>query len=142
MFEKSVLLAKANKPTYEEIFATAVSTQMKAYQATLKELDDFLDAGDLPQVTLDIMNIIKADLLNIIDGFRRIREGKAAEAFSFVRSIDEILAKLRPAKLIIFNIEDYFQNGKLKADSKQLFYDKMEECRPYIEAARRAFLES
>ncbi len=139
MFEKSVLLGKANKATVNEVFKLPIKEQVAAYKETLRALDGFLDAGDLPRVTTASMTVIKSDLLNVMTGLRQIKDQNLQESLTYVRSVDEILTHLRPAKIIIFNTEGFFQSDKLKEESKDAFYNKMEECRGHIENAIRIF---
>lgn len=140
-FEKSFLLSYAKKESYEAVFGDNITAQIDVYKATLKELDNFLDAGDLTKTTLDMMGFIKNDLLKVMEGLRRLQEEHSSEAFKYIKSIDQALADLRPAKQIIFNSEEYFQSGKLKSESKEIFYSKMAECQLKISSARKAFLK-
>lgn len=139
-FDKSFLLSYAKKESYEAVFADSIGSQIDVYKATLKELDNFLDTGDLTKITFDMMSFIKNDLLKVMEGLRRIQEEHSGEVFKYVKSIDQMLADLRPAKRIIFNSEEYFQSGKLKTESKEIFYLKMADCQEKISMARKAFL--
>jgi hypothetical protein len=137
VLENSILLAKAKASTFDAVFAQPINRQIEAYRATLKDLDDFLDAGDLTKVTLSMMNVIKTDLLNIMTGLRQLQEDHRLEALAYVSSIDGVLAKLRTAKFIIFKSEDFFKGETLKPESKDAFFSSMEACQSQITEARK-----
>ena len=72
MFEASVLLLKAQRNSVEEVYQEPTITQINLFKSILMDLDEYLDTGDLTQITLKSLEVIKVDLLWIISGFRQI----------------------------------------------------------------------
>lgn len=140
MLEGSVLLGIAQKTNIHDVYAESINTQVVWFKNTLIKLEDFLDTGDLTQLTPSSLSVIKTDLLNIINGFRQIQAKNSTELFTLVKSMDKMLTYLRNARNIIFECDSMFEGNKLRDEKTEIFYPKMSACRADIAEALTAFL--
>jgi hypothetical protein len=140
VLEGSVLLEIAEKKKVSDVYEQPIDRQIVWFNKTLTKLEDFLDTGDLTQLTPESLSVIKTDLLNIINGFRQLDIRKSAEVYAQVTSIDKILKHLRDSRNIIFTCDSMFDGKKLRDEKTETFYKKMDECREHIAESLKAFL--
>lgn len=133
----SILQQKAQQYWGKNFTKASYDIQIVIYQETLVDLEEYLDTGDLRELTSSSLNIIKRDIRDIIEGIRGLRSKIPPGT---VNSIDGTLDKLRKARINLDVMIGMFDiSGNLKENKSRAFFEQMEKTRQVIETALGLF---
>ncbi len=137
ILQHSMLQQKAATRNVSNISRIPADAQVDLFCETLKELEEYLDTGDLRKLTETSLGVIRDDVLEIIKGLRNLQ---GSHNMGLVRSFDGILQNLRVARdglqtsLAMFDASGHLNETK----SKKLFAE-LRNVRETIAKALRSF---
>ncbi len=135
----SILNDKANSKRVENLRNAPNRILLDIYQATLKDIDAYLDTSDLRRLTSKSLAIIRNDLLEIISGIRAIPTSDAARR---IKTIDGVLEELRLARDLIQVALGMFDNfGQIDAKNSKKLLSELRLCRSQIAKANSLFIK-
>jgi len=136
VLRQSILQQKVRDAGFTSIQAAPHSSLLTMCQSTLKELEKYLDTGDLRQLTYSSLGIMKQDLLDIISS---LREVPLTEQKEKIRTMDGILNNLRLARDNLQTAHGMFKGELLDESKSKKFFAEHRSARENIEKALKNF---
>ncbi len=110
---------------------TPSTDKVRLYKSTLETIEEWLDTGDTRKLTLDALEILIKDVLDVIKGIRGISLGDlGSEA-----SVSAILENLRKARTELNDASTVLE----KRGTTHAFFERLTKCQEYLSTALRYF---
>ena len=136
MLQQSLLQQKARERGFFNLSTVPHKDLLALYKDTLKELDIYLDTGDLRKLTPNAVGYIKQDILDMIGGMREIPLSEQKER---IISRDGILNNLRLARDNLQTTHGLFKGDFLDESKSKKFFSELRLARDNIEKTLKLF---
>lgn len=109
--------------------ATATDAQKaKVYRLTVQAIEELLDTGDRTQLTVNSLDVIRKDILDILNGLRRINPAS-------IHLVSAASASLRKARDKLDSARSYLEKGQ-RTDP---YYDRLTKAQESLAEALTYF---